>query len=176
MRVNLIAGVPKASTVQVPRAVDPRHRSPRDMFDRCDEAARLCLFRSRLIAAAIGGPSITPEHLILGIVEAIPRLIDSVGGRPNTARTVASELNRLFTPCGPAVDPVLLPFSPRLKDVLRDADGEALALDHVTTRPEHLLLSCMKVFPKSLAAHVVEDAGIGIPQIRAFLLATPRRR
>ena len=54
------------------------------MFDRCDETAKVCLFRSRLIAAAVGAPAIEPEHLIFGILEAAPKLIDSVGGRPNT--------------------------------------------------------------------------------------------
>src|SRR6476661_4123005 len=110
------------------------------MFERYTEDARRTLFFARHEASELGGPTIEPEHLLLGLVREA-RLADVFPQKLEHARRSIEEqiAQRERVP-----ESVEIPFSPATKRILTFAADEANALNHSYIGSEHLLLGVLR--------------------------------
>jgi len=139
------------------------------MFERFDESARRALFFARYEVAQLGGLTIEPEHLVLGIIR---ESISTIARFADTA-AVESIRKRLAQPLGEKVSTsVEIPFSRACKAALEQAAIEAEAAGNMTIGCEHLLLGVM-VRAESEVVAALDAAGVQVDAIRARLKALP---
>lgn len=98
------------------------------MFERFADETRSLLHRAREEARRLGAEFITPDHLVLGLLESrLAPLFPRDFARPNLqARLPSTETS--------------IPFSPQAKEAVERAASEAAALGHEEVRLEHLLI------------------------------------
>jgi heme-degrading monooxygenase HmoA len=137
------------------------------MFERYDEASRRALFFARYEVAQLGGLTIEPEHLVLGILRGSAQDILRFASPGTTADTIRNALQL------PASQPkvstsVEIPFSQGTKDALLRAPIEADDLSNVFIRPEHIVLGIL-VKTSGEAARALNGAGVTVDAVRAFL-------
>jgi len=140
------------------------------MFERFDERARRSLFFARYEVAQLGGLTIEPEHLVLGVlresIATVARFAD--------AGAVESIRKRLAQPIGRKVSTsVEIPFSRACKAAIEQAAIEADAAGNMSIGCEHLLLGVM-VGTEGEALAALDAAGVQVDAIRAYLKALPR--
>ena len=141
------------------------------MFERYTESARRVLFFARYESSKVGGLSILPEHLLLGLLrESIPMISGFVsrGSVESLRRTLAETL----TPQERVPTSVEIPFSDDAKAVLARAAVEADELKNRWIGPAHLLLGIM-VKTSGEASRALHDAGVGARAIRDYLRTAP---
>jgi heme-degrading monooxygenase HmoA len=141
------------------------------VFERFDESARRALFFARYAVTQLGGITIEPEHLVLGILRDSPATILRFAGPGATADAIRDPLERAGG--GQRVPTSAeIPFSAASKDVLARTQIEADDLKNHWIRPEHILLGVM-VKTSGEAAGVLNTAGVRIDAIREYLRTTP---
>lgn len=114
------------------------------MFDRYSEAARRALFFARYETSVLGGRSIEPEHLLLGLIREpseVSRLLSRAGAsaerlRDEIVRSVARSNEEIPTS-------VEVPIAEATSHALSAAALEADQLQHSDIQPEHLLLGLL---------------------------------
>jgi ATP-dependent Clp protease ATP-binding subunit ClpA len=141
------------------------------MFERYDESARRVLFFSRYEASMVGGLTIEPEHLLLGVLRDAPETIarfTSRGSVESLRRTLAETL----TPLEQISTSVEIPFSHASKAAIEGALVEAEFLNNRLIGPAHLVLGVI-VKTSGQAARALHDAGVDPEPIREYLRSTP---
>jgi ATP-dependent Clp protease ATP-binding subunit ClpC len=115
------------------------------MFERYSESARRTLFFARYEVTHLGGSSIEPEHILLGLIRERKGLV----ARILEASQVSLERIRreiegrsVFRERIPTS--VEIPFGPETQRVLSFAAEEADRLLHGGIGPEHLLLGLLR--------------------------------
>ena len=141
------------------------------MFDRFDESARRALFFARYAVTELGGMTIEPEHLVLGILRESPQAILRFAAHGATADAIREPLERA---CGgeKMSTSVEIPFANETKETIEQTAIEADAAGNATIRCEHMLLGVM-VRTSGAATRALTDAGVGIDAIREYLKGQP---
>ena len=143
------------------------------MFERFTAESRAVLTRANAIARELRHNFIGTEHLLLGL-DGTPAgdLLTGLGMPPDQRRQAVIEV--LGTIDAPASSQT--PFTPRAKKVLEFSLREALARGDNEIRPEHILLSLLRI-GEGVACEVLTQAGITYQAIEALIGApTPGRR
>jgi hypothetical protein len=176
-------GVSKQAAQQAFVAPGRRRRFPRRPggvpgepvrpFERFGDGARAVVTLARQEARALGAPRIGTEHLLLGLLshgEGIGALaLDRFGIQAEAVRGRIEELG------GPAARAAgRLPLSPRAKEVLALAVGEAHALHQPRLGTGHILLGILAE-GQGLAARILVDLGADLPRVREAVLELLRQ-
>jgi ATP-dependent Clp protease ATP-binding subunit ClpC len=115
-----------------------------NMFDRYSERARRVLFFARYELTQLGGETIDPAHLLLGMLrdsKGADRLFASRNIPPaDLRRTIEQRVGRGAT----FPTSVEVPFAQATQRVLNFATEEADRLLQHTVQPEHLLLGLLR--------------------------------
>ena len=145
------------------------------MFDRYSERARRVLFFSRYELGQLGGATIEPAHLLLGLLrdsKGTHRLFASRNIPPADLRlTIEQRLTRGET----VPTSVEIPFAAATKRVLHFAVEEADRLLHHNIEPEHLLLALLRENDPVAAASLIAY-GISLDGAREFIASSPHIR
>ncbi len=125
-------------------------------FSRLTVKSREAVAQAQELARRRGNPEITPDHLLLALLEQeLPRTL--LGERAEAVRRQAEErLSRLPAVTGAAQQPTL---SRRLSEVLDRAEEEMRALDDEYLSVEHLLLALDVVSRDELLRRLREVRG-----------------
>jgi heme-degrading monooxygenase HmoA len=140
------------------------------VFERFDEDARRALFFARYEVAQLGGITIEPEHLVLGILRGSSSAILRFAKSATAADDIRKVLAR---PVGQKVSTsVEIPFSRACMAVLEQTPIEADSLGNGAIRCEHMLLGVL-VRTAGDATRALHDAGVQIDDMRTWLKALP---
>jgi ATP-dependent Clp protease ATP-binding subunit ClpA len=144
------------------------------MFERYSESARRALFFSRYAVTQLGGATIEPEHLVLGVLHGAPQSILRFVRPGETVDTLRAPLEEASATGGETLETrVEVPFSPETKDVLQRTALAADELQSQVIRPEHIIVAVM-VATFGAAMRVLRDAGVDAEAIREYLRTAPR--
>ena len=140
------------------------------MFEKYTEKARRTIFFARYEVSELGGQSIGPEHLSLGLLREdkslIPRLL---GEQDEPIRKAIRQRIEEHSRVGKKISTdVQIPLSDEAKDVLVYAAEESAAMSHRYIGTEHLLLGVLRV-DGSFAASVLREHGLGYEAVREVL-------
>ena len=135
------------------------------MFERYDEDARRALFFARYEVAQLGGITIEPEHLVLGILRGSPQAIIPFATPGTTADAIREAL--ALTPREKQSTSVEIPFSRDCKQALQLAATESDELQTGFIGPAHLVLGILGT--SGQAARVLHDTGVEVDAVRAHL-------
>ena len=142
------------------------------MFDRYSERARRALFFTRYELGQLGGETIDPAHLLLGLLrdsKGIHRLFASWNIPLAELRL---KIEQRVTRGDKMPTSVEVPFAAATKRVLNFAVEEAdRLLDH-NIEPEHLLLGLLRENDPVAAASLIAY-GIGLDGTREFIVSSP---
>jgi len=130
------------------------------MFERYTEKARRVIFFARYEASNLGGQSIEPEHILLGILRENSELLAPFSGNHRAAAdAIRQEIiaTNLFSEPLPASADI--PISAGAKRVLSAAAAESQRLGHLHIGPEHLLLGVIKE-GSSFASRLLGKRGV----------------
>jgi len=141
------------------------------VFDRFDESARRALFFARYAVTELGGVTIEPEHLVLGILRDMPQAILRFADAGSTAETLREALERVGG--GQKVPTsVEIPFSTETKEVLEQTAIEADVAGNASIRCEHMVAGVL-ARTSGGAARALGAAGVGLGAIREYLKGQP---
>ena len=132
------------------------------MFERYTEKARRVLLFARQKASADGSSYIESQHLLLGILQEIPSVINLQF--PQKLEQIKSELLAQEMKGAKAPD-LGLPLSNECKRILAHAAEEAERLNHRHIGTEHLFLGVLRE-EKCRAAKVLRSHGISLEDER----------
>lgn len=136
------------------------------MFERYMDATRKAIFWARYRAEEAGSSSIEPEHVLAGILDSEPTLVERY---PQLAELAAP---RIPEPPLPATlkpaQHTSVPLSHASKRVLAYSAEEGERLKHSHIGSEHLLLGVLRE-GKSNAAAALRAHGITLEQLRQSL-------
>ena len=139
------------------------------MFERFTDRARRVVVEAQHEAKALGHTYIGTEHLLLGLI----REGNGVGAKALGSLDVSAEGLREavvgIVGIGRHSQSGHIPFTPRAKQVLRLALGEALRLGHNYVGTEHLLLGLIQE-RDGVAGQVLAAAGADLRRVRAEVL------
>jgi ATP-dependent Clp protease ATP-binding subunit ClpC len=138
------------------------------MFERYTESARRTLFFARYEASNVGGVSIEPEHLLLGLIRESFGVFPRVPALSNISwEAVRSDIeeHRLRINQQRVPASIEIPFSAQTQRALRLAAEEADRLLHGHIAPEHLLLGVLAE-GSSPAATVLAQHGLRLDELR----------
>lgn len=136
------------------------------MFERYTERARRVLFFARYEASQFGNRSITPEHLLLGLLREGKGLTSRLLARSNlTIEELRDELVARIPVAEKFGTSVEVPFDPQAKRVLQFGAEEADRLLHNDIGTEHLLLGVLRE-ETSGAAQVLLGRGLSLESVR----------
>ena len=140
------------------------------MFEKYTEKARRTIFFARYEVSELGGQSIGPEHLLLGLLRddksLIPRLLREQDETVREAiRRRLVERSRVGGKISASVE---IPLADEAKNVLWYAAEESEGMGHRHIGTEHLLLGLLRV-EDSFAAGVLREQGIGYEAVREAL-------
>ena len=115
------------------------------MFERFNESARRALFFARYEVTVLGGRTLEPGHLLLGIMRTSePLLTKTFALTPAAQADLRTEIARRSSNLPKLPTDAEIPFGPGAKDVLDFAASEADGLKHAHIGPEHLLLGLLR--------------------------------
>jgi ATP-dependent Clp protease ATP-binding subunit ClpA len=134
-------------------------------FDRLDERSRRTLFFAHQAVIDLGGRTIEPEHLLLGLLKDQPEILSSSSNRSIDLDRLISELRGSVARTERVPKEAEIPFSRRTKHVLRKWMEQAGAHAHV--RPEHLVLALLGEDDR--IAQVLETHGVMALNVRERL-------
>lgn len=136
------------------------------MFERYTEKARRVIFFARYEASQYGSPYIETEHLLLGLLRETRQLAQLLPlGSSESIRKQIEDGGPKFPPSATSVD---LRLSNECKRVLAYAAEEAERLSDKHIGSEHLLLGLLRE-EKSFAAHILQERGLALEQLRTQL-------
>ena len=131
------------------------------MFERYTEDARRTLFFARYEASQLGGSTIEPEHLLLGLIREA-RLKDLLPEGPEEARRRIEQQVQQRERVSTSVE---MPFSPPTKRILSFASAEADTLDQPYIGSEHLLIGILRE-DDPIAARYLHTTGVRLKAVR----------
>jgi ATP-dependent Clp protease ATP-binding subunit ClpA len=141
------------------------------VFERDSEHARRALFFARYEVTQIGGTTIEPEHLVLGVLRDSPGAVLRFARSEWTVESLRAKLAAAAGGKETVPTSVEIPFSAAAKDALQQTPLEADAAGNQWIRPEHVVLAVL-VKSSGVAARVLEDAGVDADAIREHLANT----
>ena len=140
--------------------------SPTSTFARYTERAKRATFFSRYEAGQLGHPSIEPEDLLVGVMQArqglpshsVATALPSPGHlrQDVRARTMVQEPLSIST---------VIPFGPDTRRIVGYAAEEADRLQHHDIATAHLLLGILRV-QGSVAATLLHEKGVSLDTLR----------
>jgi ATP-dependent Clp protease ATP-binding subunit ClpC len=143
------------------------------MFERYTEPARRAVSFARGEVTKLGGYQITPEHLLLGVLRAVPGVTGTIFAPAQIDASALQNEIRMRCMRSDTVPATFdIPFSEEAKRILYRAAVEADALGHDSIGPEHLVVA-MLFEGTSAAADILNDQGIVVEDVRREL-AKPR--
>jgi ketosteroid isomerase-like protein len=123
------------------------------MFERYTELARRVLFFSREEVQFHGDTSITPEHLLRGLIREHGHIAAYVLSAVRLSPELLHEEMARESVCPSSVPlSTAIPFSASMKRVLQFAAEEADRLSHADIGPEHLLLGLLREADSTVAS------------------------
>jgi ATP-dependent Clp protease ATP-binding subunit ClpA len=135
-------------------------------FDDFDESSLMTLFHARSVVAELGGGAITPEHLLLGLLQASPAAVARFLA-PSASIEVVTQQVRDKLPTGVRLlQSVEIPFSRDATLVLDKAIDGTGAFQ--TIRPEHILLAVLEK-GHGPAVDVLRTHGVVHGDVRNYL-------
>ena len=136
------------------------------MFERFTDNARRAVSFAKNEAADVGASEIQSQHLLMGIITADRRNLESLIGKPFVDLIQEQILlkNRK-TVSAPTND---LPLSKECQHILSAAQDQADSLGSSTIGGEHLLLGVLTA-PKSQAGKILKQHGLDLAQLRQKL-------
>jgi ATP-dependent Clp protease ATP-binding subunit ClpC len=140
------------------------------MFERYSERARRVLFFARYELSVLGGETIDPAHLLLGLLrdsKDTDRLFTSRNIPPAELRV---KIEQGVTRGATLPTSVEIPFAAATERVLHFAAEESDRLLHHTVEPEHLLLALLRENDPVAAASLIAY-GIGLDDTREFIVS-----
>jgi ATP-dependent Clp protease ATP-binding subunit ClpC len=144
------------------------------MFERYTEAARRALFFARYEVTQLGGMTIEPEHLLLGLLRKpqglIGRIFDVGRVSPSALQLAIEEQVTRGERVSTSVE---IPFSEATKRVLAFAAEEADRVLHSHIGTEHLLLGVLRE-ERSTAAATLGVHGITLAETRETIVGLLR--
>ena len=136
------------------------------MFERFTESARRTLFYARYEASQVGGNSIEPEHLLLGMLRESGAVVRRIFAAAEIShRGIRQELDALATARRKMPTSVEMPFGDETKRVLQYATDEADRLAHGHVAVEHLLIGLLRE-RGSLAERYLAQRGVSVDRVR----------
>jgi len=141
-------------------------------FDPLDLASRRALFFARRALSELGGHSIEPEHLLLGLLEEPPDVVSSVLEPPALARMIG-ELQERVTEARTLPENVEVPLSKAVENILQKSIEEAGGTAAPVVRPDHLLLGLLSA--GAGAAAILVAYGISAAEVRRRLSSSDSR-
>jgi ATP-dependent Clp protease ATP-binding subunit ClpC len=138
------------------------------LFERFTDRARLAVVRAQEEARVLDHDYIGPEHLLLGLIDGgglAPKALESQGiGLDAVRERVEQVIGR-----GEQAPSGHIPFTPRAKEVLRLALGEAQGLGHRYIGTEHILLGLISE-GEGVAAQVLTGLGADLDGTRELVV------
>jgi hypothetical protein len=139
-------------------------------FARFTNRARTAVINAHVVAKSRQHNYIGTEHVLLGILEDDASLASDALGKLGVTKAAVEEAVTALVPDGSAPVHGHIPFTPRSKQALENALGEALALGHNYIGTEHLLLGLHKM-TDGLASRVLVELGVDYHRLRAEIVA-----
>src|SRR5687767_371829 len=137
------------------------------MFERYTERSRRVIFFARYEALQYGSPSISPEHILLGLM----REDKTISARSSDLRTnltvdaVRRDVEERIVLRDRIPQSAELHLAPETKKILFYANEESRHLKNRHIGPEHLLLGIVRE-ERSIAAEILLQYGLRIEDIR----------
>src|SRR5256885_873041 len=128
------------------------------MFERFDEQARQALFFARYAVTQLGGETLEPEHVVIGVLKCAPAAVVRFARIGETAEGLRARIEGHGIPREKLSTSVEIPFSHQMREVIERTPIEADDLGNPWIRPEHLILGVL-VKSSGTAARVLHDAG-----------------
>lgn len=145
-------------------------------FERYTDRARTVLVQSQNEAHHLGHGFVGTEHLLLALFEPTEGVAAQVLGEFGLTRSTTEMQILKMIKRGTESEDGRLPFTPRAKEVLRNAETEALRLGHNYIGTEHLFLGLF-ADGESVASKVLAELGVhpeeGKARVEEFL-ASPK--
>ncbi len=138
------------------------------MFERYTESARRALFFSRYAVTQLGGVTIEPAHVVLGVMQGAPNAVTRFTRGSEAATALRERLEAECTQGEKIPERVEIPFSDDTKAALEQTQVEADGLNNHWIRPEHIVLSVM-VKTDGTATRALREAGVDPQAIRDYL-------
>lgn len=138
------------------------------MFERYSESARRALFFARYAVTQLGGATIEPEHLVLGVLGGSPQVLLRFVRGTEDAEALRARLEAASEQPKRVSDRVEIPFSAEAKAVLERTPVEADDLNNHWIRPEHIVLGVI-VKTDGAATRALREAGVDPHAIRDYL-------
>ena len=142
------------------------------MFERYSDSARRSLFFSRYAVTQLGGITIEPEHIVLGVLQAKPQAILSFVRGAEAVEALRERLHAASTVPEKVATTAEVPFSADTKAALEQTPIEADSLKNRWILPEHLIL-CVMVKTDGAATRALREAGVDPHAIRDSLRDRP---
>ena len=143
------------------------------VFERFTESARRALFFARYELSILGGRTIEPAHILLGLLREatgqvgaivakwkvpVQDLRQQLAGQAGTGEKLATSIE--------------VPFSPSARRVLTFAAEEADRLLHHRIEPQHMLLGVIREHD-AVAAESLTKYGVTLEGVREFIVHSP---
>jgi ATP-dependent Clp protease ATP-binding subunit ClpA len=140
------------------------------MFERYTERARRVLFFARYELSALGGSSIEPEHLLLGLLREPKGIVEAVLAHWNiSSADLSRQLKEQVAGGRRFPTSTEVPFGKATQRVLNYAAEEADRLLHSYIGVEHLFLGLLRE-QGSTAATLLVAHGLSLEDVRAHIL------
>jgi ATP-dependent Clp protease ATP-binding subunit ClpC len=143
------------------------------MFERYSERARRVLFFARYELSVLGGETIDPTHVLLGLLrdaKGTARLFESRNIPLAELRLKIEQRVRGGAKISTSIE---VPFTRATQRVLNFATEEADRLLQHTVEPEHLLLALLRENDPVAAASLIAY-GLGLDDAREYLASRAR--
>ncbi len=138
------------------------------IFDRMTEDARRVFLFARNEAARLGGKSITPEHLLLGLLQTDPTRVQGLLAAADSVQSIREELEERCA-WGEKVPRSLdIPITDAARRVLTQTAREANRLWEHDIDTLHFLLGLI-CEEDSLASRILRDHGLEVSAVRTKL-------
>lgn len=135
-------------------------------FDRFGEEALRSVYFARRAVSELGGTSVTPDHLLLGLIVSIPQSIGRFLSSSHTTEEALHEIrSKLAVNGGRPATTDNVPLSNRASHVLTRAADEA---GPNRAQPEHILLALLLDGDASTVSSLTAW-GISTDAVRRFL-------
>ena len=162
------------------QAAQQRHTAPDDRLlrgiaegrelKRFTDRARTAVMNAQTVAREHRHNYIGTEHLLLGLFVAgdgnlAVKALAALGAEREAIERLVDE----HVPRGSAAVPGALPFTPRARQAVADAVGEALKLGHNYVGTEHQLLALRQI-EEGIAAKVLDQLGVSYESLKAKVI------
>ncbi|HET8620802.1 MAG TPA: Clp protease N-terminal domain-containing protein [Acidimicrobiales bacterium] len=139
-------------------------------FARFTDRARKAVISAHIAAQSRQHNYVGTEHVLLGLMDDDSSVASDALRKLGVTKAAVEEAVTALVPDGGAPVHGHIPFTPRSKQALENALGEALAMGHNYIGTEHLLLGLHKM-TDGLASRVLVERGVEYARLRAEIVA-----